>query len=93
MGLITKIFLTVHINLKGKKSFQSPFSKKISEFINLMGIVRRHNRAVLERDITAFKVKFLPATMKYSSHDMSTNLEVVGMCSSLHYFLQFIMNI
>lgn len=52
-----------------------------------MGIVERHNHAVLERDITAFKVKFLPATMKYSSHDMSTNLEVVGMCSSLHYFL------
>ena len=49
-----------------------------------MGIVERHNHAVLERDITAFKVKLLPATIKYSSHDMSTNLEVVGMCSSLH---------
>ena len=93
MGLITKMFLTIHINLKGKKLFQSPFSTKISEFINLVGIVQRHNHAVLERDITAFKVKFLPITMKYSSHDMSTNLEVVGMCSSLHYFLQLIMNI
>ena len=49
-----------------------------------MGIVERQNNAVLARDTTAFKVKFLPATMKYSSHDMSTNLEVAGMCSSLH---------
>lgn len=87
MGLITKMFLTIHKNLKAKNHFRVYFQKKVSDFINLMGIVERHNNAVLERDITAFKVKFLPATMKYSSHDMSTNLQVVGMCSSLHYFL------